>query len=201
MTTYRSSLKARTRQVSREFLRFVDEQAAELRQRAEVGPTGRLDPWHAASAFGVIIADLNDLTDLQPEDRTHLLGVDARVWSGMGIPLPGGKLLALLHPDQTVERKTVTVMEEVAHVHLGHKPSQLVTQPSGLVKREYDAQAEWEAYCVAAAALLPAKCVARGVWSGKSAAALAAEHGVSVELVEFRIRTLRLWPEYRAHAA
>ncbi len=186
---------------SREFQRFVEEHAAELRRRAGIGPLERLDPWAVAPKFGVIIPDLADLVGMSPEDRAHLGAVDAKAWSGGGISLPGGKLLVLLNPSQTAERAAATIMEEVAHVHLGHRPSLLAPQPNGAAGRRYDAQTEREAKRVAAAALLPAVAVARVVWAGTPAAVLAAEFGVSVELVEFRIKILGLWSEYRGHAA
>jgi hypothetical protein len=116
-----------------------------------------------APKFGIIVADLDDLTDLAPEDRAHLRSVDAKVWSGMGMPLPAGQLLVLLNPSQTPERAASTIMEEVAHAHLGHQPSQLVTEANGMVRRLYDAAIEREAKWTAAAALLPAKAVARAV--------------------------------------
>jgi Zn-dependent peptidase ImmA (M78 family) len=177
-------------------LRSTEGHATALRARAGVDALERLDPRALAHKFGIIVADLDDLTDLAPEDRAHLRSVDAKVWSGMGMPLPDGQLLVLLNPSQTPERAASTIMEEVAHAHLGHQPSQLVTEANGMVRRLYDAAIEREAKWTAAAALLPAKAVARAVWTGTPAQTLASEFGVSVELVEFRIKILHLWSEY-----
>ncbi len=102
----------------------------------------------------------------------------------------------LLHPSQTPERANVTIMEEVAHVHLGHQPSRLVATSSGMEKREYNETDEKEAYWTAAATLLPRHAVAQAVWRGQSVEDLAAAYGVSRECVEFRIKTLRLWTEH-----
>jgi Zn-dependent peptidase ImmA (M78 family) len=113
----------------------------------------------------------------------------------MGVPLPEGRFLVLLHPNQTPERAAVTVMEEVAHAYFEHRPSRLVTERNGFARREYDKQIEQEAYWTAAAAMLPRLVVAHAVWRGQSAEDLATQYHVSVELAEFRIKVMRLWPE------
>ncbi len=184
------------RQVTREFLDDVENHAAELRRRAGVGPHEKLAPRLLAEQFNVIIPEIEDLTALALEDREYLSGVDAKVWSGAGVPLPDGRLLILLNPRQTTERATVTIMEEVAHVYLGHQPSRIESLPNGVQKREYDHDKEWEAYSVAAAAMLPQYAVARSVWERRSAESLATEYGASTELVEMRIKLLRLWPDH-----
>lgn len=190
---------ARTWQPTREFLQFIEGHAAILRQRAKVGPSDRLDPRQLTQELGITVASLNDLVALTPEDRELLSGVDAKEWSGMGIPLSTDKLLVILHPNQTPERASVTIMEEVCHSYFGHKPSQLITQASGIVKRQYDEIAEREAYWTASATLLPSEVVAKAVWRGRSAEEIAIRFGASTQLVEMRIKTLLLWDEYEAH--
>lgn len=182
--------------VTREFLRFIEEHAIVLRQRTGIGPLDRLDPYSLAERLDVKILPLDQLSGLTSEDRLRLANMSPKIWSGGGLPLPDGKTLVLLHPQQTRERANVTLLEEVCHVYFGHNPSRLLTLPTGIVKREYDEQAEHEAYWTAGAALLPSEAIAKGVWRGLSAEALAQEYGASVELAEMRIRTLGLWNDY-----
>ncbi len=181
---------------TRAFLRFVEEHGMALRRQAGLGPRDRLDPFSATEAFGIVVVNPRDLEGLAKEDHDHLQGVNARTWSGGAQELPDGRLLILLNPNQTPERAVVTVMEEVAHAHFEHRPSTLLPEPTGLLGRHYNVEAEREAYWTAAAALLPSKVVAHAVWDLIPAEVFAAEYGVSVELVEFRIKTLRLWPWY-----
>ena len=185
-------------QHTRKFLRFVEEHAAILRQRTGAGPTDKLDPQRLVRELKLVIAWPDNIAALAPEDRAYLSNVDPRTWSGMGGVLPDGRLLVLLHPGQTPERATVTTMEEVAHQYYHHQPTKLSIHPAGLQRREYDVQAEAEAYWTAAAVLLPSRAVAMAVWQGVSAQELALQYGVSVELVEFRIKVHRLWRDYRA---
>lgn len=178
-------------------LRHVEEHAAQLRRRVGVGPEDRLDPRSLTDELKVRIAELQDVRGLSAEDRDHLANVDASVWSGAGVILPDGSTLVILHPRQTPERATSTIMEEICHAYYGHAPSQLITLPGGIVKRAYNAHQEREAYWTAAAALLPSKAVAQAVWRRK-AGTLASTYGVSREFVEFRIKILGLWDQYRS---
>ena len=184
----------------RSYMRVIEGHAAALRRLAHVGPLDRVDPHLLSQEFNMAIVTLNDIQDLSNEDRRHLEAVDARTWSGVGIALPDGRFLVILHPRQTRERAAVTTMEEVAHSYLGHIPTKLIRQPNGLTTRQYDPGAEREAYWTAAATLLPSVVVAQAVWHGHEAETLAETYGVSKELVEFRIKTLHLWHEYKANA-
>lgn len=188
----------RSGRATRRFLRFVEEHAMALREQAGLGSRGRLDPFLLQASLGIFISTPGTLGNIKEEDREHLKSIDARTWSGGATELPDGKLLILLNPNQTPERAAVTVMEEVAHAHFGHQPVTLVLEPTGVSGRRYDEIAENEAYWTAAAALLPSAVVARAVWDAGPAKTLAADYGVSVELVEFRIKTLRLWPWYQS---
>jgi Zn-dependent peptidase ImmA (M78 family) len=172
-----------------------------LREKVGLGRSGRFDPFAVDVALGIVIANPQDLTQLTTADQTSLQHVDARTWSGGATRLPDGRLLVLLNPNQTLEWARVTLMEEVAHAHFGHKPTSLATDPFGLSGRRYDSKAEDEAYWTASATLLPSRVVARAVWDGVPEEVLAADYGVSIELVKFRIKTLRLWPYHRPHRA
>ncbi len=187
----------RTRERStKDLISFAEEHAAILRQRAGIDPRDRFDPRTLTRELGLVITYPGDILGLTPDDYALVTGVDARTWSGMGGTLPDGRLLVVLHPAQTAERANVTIMEEVAHAHLGHRPSLLVTQPSGLKKRQYNQTDEDEAYWTAAAALLPRLVVAEAVWRGRSVEDLAAAYSASVECAQFRIKTLNLWADH-----
>lgn len=184
---------------TRQYIEFSDRHALALRQRAGVSATAPLNPFALTSEFGIIVVKPDDIQDLSPEDRERIAGTDAKIWSGGAKALPNGQSLVILNPHQTPERASVTVMEEVAHCYLGHKPTRLYALPNGLYQRDYDPVAEREAYWTAAATLLPSNRVGRAVWRRQSAEDLAKEFGVSIELVEFRIKILRLWDRYQAY--
>ncbi len=186
---------------TREFLRHLEEQAIALRRRAAVALLGPLDPWIVQEQLGCTIVTPEAVAAMTPEVRAQVCRVTPQEWSGTGLPMPDGHLMVLLNPDQTIERARVTALEEVAHEHYGHEPTQIITLPNGVIKRSFNPRNEQEAYWTAAAALLPMKAVALAVWRGQTAVALAADYAVSIELAEFRIKILRLWPHYIRNAA
>ena len=181
----------------KELISFVEPHSVVLRRRAGVGPDERLDPWAVAPRFGLAFVQPMGVDEATDDDRSRVSSLTAKQWSGMGYPLPDGGILVMLNPNQTPERANVTIMEEVAHVHLDHKPVALVTAEGGCVQREYDPTAEREAYWLAASTLLPTSAVGQAVWKGLAAEQIAQKFGVSTELVGFRIKTLRLWPDYQ----
>ncbi len=85
-------------------------------------------------------------------------------------------------------------MEELCHGILRHAPTKLETDPTtGLLRREFNASQEEEAYDLGATILLPKELVQRKVNRGRSASQIGAEHKCSRQLVEYRIRRCRLW--------
>lgn len=119
-------------------------------------------------------------------------GLDVADFSGMLRFLPNGRPVALLNSQMTPERANVTLLEELCHLHYNHPVVSLELQG-----RTYDEAVEQEAYQTAAAVLLPAVVVAKGVFHRVSVEDLAREYGASTELVVMRIKVLSLWPLYR----
>lgn len=180
----------------RQYLHTIESHASALRRELGIHPLLPFDPRSVAEKYGVKFVQLDELAALLPEDRLHLVKVDAKVWSGAGLPLPDKTMLLILHPEQTIERETITIMEEIAHAYFKHEPTKLSTIAGGMTKREYHPDTEKQAYWTAASTLLPSKIVAKSVWQRQPAEDLAKAYGVSTELVIFRIKILGLWSEY-----
>lgn len=183
------------------WLHWIEDQAALLRASVSAAPEDRIDPRAVAHNLGLKIVDLKEIHGARLDDLVLLSQLNATKWSGSVIPLPNGKFIVILNPQQTPERANVTIMEEVAHVHYGHEPSQLIPKSDGSVGRIYNKESEDEAYWTAAAALLPSIVIARAVWQNVSAETLAASYGASTDLVKFRIKTLGFWSDYVSYAA
>ena len=107
------------------FVRQVEKHAAILRQQIGIGPTDRVSPRELTEELGIQIAYPDEIDQLTPEMRQRLLGLNAKIWSGISDTLPDGRSLIILNPNQTPERENVTIMEEVAHRYYGHQPTQL----------------------------------------------------------------------------
>ncbi len=139
---------------------------------------------------------------LSEETLKQLTGSGKNDWSGGACSqtLADGSKLIILNPTHGRSRQHATLMEEISHVFLGHKPSRLAVETKGengsVKARDYNAEIEEEAYSVGAAALVPYSALRRFVQQGKTSRSIARHFGVSYQIVEFRMRISHLWEEY-----
>lgn len=189
--------KRNTKQLST----FAEARATEIRKVAKLDPEQKLDPFAIAKNFKAFVIQPEYLETLDVNERTLIEGLSAKQWSGGACVLPDGWIGIILNPNQTPERLKVTLMEEIAHHFLGHKPTVLTVKKDGAAERSYDADCEDEAYWTAAASLVPKISIGRAVWRKESSTAIASRFGVSTELVEFRIKTQNLWSQYKKYSA
>ena len=176
-----------------------------LRDFAGVKGEQPLDPFALAEFARLLVVDFDSIEGLSPESRTHLLSDAANEWSGGACarPLPNGWKLVILNPAHGQQRNRATLMEEVAHVFLGHTPNRLaiISKKPDLSQdtaaRDYNHDDEEAAYAVGAAALVPYAALRRFVIRGRNAAQIAQHFRVSRQLVEYRIKVTHLWAEYK----
>ncbi|HEX8399424.1 MAG TPA: ImmA/IrrE family metallo-endopeptidase [Pyrinomonadaceae bacterium] len=162
-----------------------------------------LNPFDLARFAKLEVVQFDAIKDLlSPETLEHLLGAGSNKWSGgaSGIPLPNGRKLIILNPTHSPARHQATLMEEICHVFLGHKPSRLEIKNHNKkgeeIARDYDEAMEEEAYSVGAAALVPYAGLRDFVRAGKTSREIAGHFNVSRELVEYRMKVSRLWKLY-----
>ena len=164
----------------------------------------RLDPFELARFAKLFVASFDDIEPfLSEETKKHLLGGGKEMWSGGAAShtLPDGRKLIILNPTHGKARQHATLMEEVCHVFLGHKPSRLAIENTNkegkTIARDYNHSIEEEAYSTGAAALVPYTSLKRMVNSGKTSQEIARHFYVSRALVEYRIKVSRLWDAYK----
>lgn len=187
--------------------------ALALREFAGVTGDQPLDPFALAKFANLLVVDFESIQGLSRESRSHLLGEGADQWSGGACsrPLPNGWRLVILNPAHGKHRNSATLMEEVSHVFLGHKPNRLaiiggstnaeadktkMNQGKALA-RDYNHDDEEAAYAVGSAALVPYAGLRRFVAHGRNASEIARHFRVSRQLVEYRIKVTRLWLDYK----
>ncbi len=164
----------------------------------------RLDPFELARVAKLFVAPFNQIEPLlTDETKKHLLGDGKEMWSGgaASVTLPNGQKLIILNPTHSRTRQNATLMEEVCHLFLGHKPSRLAIENKNkegkVIARDYNHSIEEEAYSTGAAALVPYTGLKRMVNAGKTAQEIARHFNVSRTLVEYRIKVSRLWDAYK----
>jgi hypothetical protein len=162
-----------------------------------------LNPFELARYAKLLVVTFEQIEPFLTEETLRHLIIDGKnAWSGGACSqaLPDGRKLIVLNPTHGENRQNATLMEEICHVFLGHKPSRLaiknVNKYGQPIAREYQAEVEEEAYSVGAAALVPYAALRRMVNEGKTAREIARHFNVSRELVEYRIKVSRLWDDY-----
>jgi hypothetical protein len=163
----------------------------------------RLDPFELARYAKLLVITFDQIVGLSEDTIRHLLGEGKDMWSGGAAShkLPDGRKLIILNPTHGKNRHNATLMEEISHVFLGHKPSRLAIKNKNkegkAIARDYHAEIEEEAYSTGAAALVPYAALKHFVNDGKTAAQIARHFNVSRALVEYRIKISRLWDAYK----
>jgi len=165
----------------------------------------RLDPFMLARFAKLFVASYDDIEPfLSEETKAHLTGSGKNAWSGGAAShtLPDGRKLIILNPTHGKNRQNATLMEEICHVFLGHKPSRLAIETRDkkgeIIARDYNHAIEEEAYSTGAAALVPYSSLKRMVEAGRTSREIARHFYVSRALVEYRIKVSRLWETYKA---
>lgn len=163
----------------------------------------KLNPFELARYAKLLVAPFEQIEPfLTDETKAHLLNTGKDKWSGGACsqPLPNGRKLIVLNPTHTKNRQNATLMEEICHVFLGHKPSRLAIKNRNkngeIIARDYNAVVEEQAYSIGAAALVPYSALKRFVGHDKTSREIAKHFNVSYQLVEYRIKVSRLWKEY-----
>ena len=164
----------------------------------------RLNPFELAGYAKLLVVSYEQIEPfLTDETKLHLIGDGKNSWSGGACSqaLPDGRKLIVLNPTHGANRQNATLMEEISHVFLGHKPSKLAVttynKEGKPIAREYQADVEEEAYSVGAAALVPFSALRRMINQGKTSREIARHFNVSRDLVEYRLKVSRLWDEYK----
>ena len=164
----------------------------------------RLNPFELARYAKLLVVTFEQIEPfLTAETKAHLIGEGKDKWSGGACSqaLPDGRKLIVLNPTHGANRQNATLMEEISHVFLGHKPSKLAITTYNKfgkpIAREYQADVEEEAYSVGAAALVPFSSLRRMINQGKTSREIARHFNVSRDLVEYRMKVSHLWEDYK----
>lgn len=157
----------------------------------------RIDP------LNIVIEDVKVLTirqiqGLDARIATRLAGSNSATWSAMSVPVDEekDKWVIVRNEQLPVVRQRVSLLEEFWHILLGHKLTKMA-KIADAYGRTFDENEEHDAFYLAAATLLPKRVVLKVVKERKDIAQLAQNYGTSSELVEYRIKRLGLWRQYK----
>jgi Zn-dependent peptidase ImmA (M78 family) len=150
---------------------------------------------HHEAAFD-LLSDVHVLphTQLQlmPAIASYFSGSKSGRWSGMCVPCPEGETMVIYNGHHPLRRIRATLMEEFFHLWLGHALTRLRLLSDGGARRDFDSDKESEAYGSGAAALVPYKPLRAMLEMGQAIQSIADHFLVSEQLVEFRIKVVKL---------
>ncbi len=167
------------------YTKFLERHADQLRQKCEVGPFERLDPFRLASEMKMDVRFVGKESGLPVDLLESVLGACGGSWDAGTIKLPDGRIHVYMNPNRDPLRQRATLMEEVSHIHLGHSPTELF-RCGEVVFRTCNKSNEDQAYWVGAAALLPLRILKGARTRRMTMVELATLHEVSIDLVKFR---------------
>ncbi|MEJ7655565.1 MAG: ImmA/IrrE family metallo-endopeptidase [Thermoleophilaceae bacterium] len=175
----------------------IEKRAAGVRSDLGLDQIQVLDPGALAGTLGAEILHLSDLTD----DEIALRRARSISFDGMASTHPAdGTPIIVLNCGKPARRRIATLMEELGHLVLGHRPSRIYTDTElGVLRRSYDKAQEQEAYDLGAALLLPKERIQRDVGQRVLIEEIADAHTCSRELVTYRINRMRLARRYASY--
>jgi transcriptional regulator with XRE-family HTH domain len=146
----------------------------------------------------VMVLSIKKIPGLDPKITAHLKGPNADQWSAMSVPVDEDrdKWVIVRNERHPVVRQRVSLLEEFWHILLGHQLTK-VAKVADAYGRTFDEHEEHDAFYLAAATLLPKGVINKALKEGKDVAQVADDYGTSPELVEYRIKRLGLWRQYR----
>jgi hypothetical protein len=173
----------------RGFKTWCETIATEKRRVLKIPLTAALDPRLVAKDMRVAVRYIEQIPNLAPDTLPQLTINDADVWSALTL-CHNGRYLIVLNSAHAKTREANTLMHELAHLIIGHKPARLdITDDGLMILSSYDKQHEDEANWLAAALLLPREALLHARRQGMTDQQASATYGCSTALFTMRIQT------------
>jgi Zn-dependent peptidase ImmA (M78 family) len=173
----------------RGFKTWCETVAAQKRRALNVPPNAPLDPTLVAKDMGVAVVYVEQVPNLDHDTLDHLTKRDPDAWSAVTV-CSKHKYLIVLNSAHPKTRQSNSLMHELAHIIIGHKPARLDITPDGMmILSTYDKNNEDEANWLAGALLLPREALLHARKRGLTNEEAATHFGCSVKLFTFRVNT------------
>jgi transcriptional regulator with XRE-family HTH domain len=175
----------------------MEEMAREFRNDLRLDDVKPLDPLKIVIE-GIKVLTIRQIPGLDPKIIAQLEGPSSTTWSAMSVPVDEDKdkWIIVRNDQHQVVRQRVSLFEEFWHILLGHKLTK-IAKIADAYGRTFEEDEEHDAFYLAAATLLPERVIKNAVRGKKDIGQLAEVYGTSPELVEYRIKRLGLWREYK----
>ena len=173
MVKFRHGFKARANDI-----------ALGLRKQAGLAQTAPLDPRDVFQRLSIQIVPLSEFLVACPTGTQALLSHSGG-FSAMLLPVGQGKRIVIHNDSHSSRRQVSNLAHELAHVLLAH-PAEMVCM--GDLGRRADSLVEDEAAYLGGCILVPNEAAYRSAFAGVDAQTAADRHGVSEEMITYRLR-------------
>jgi Zn-dependent peptidase ImmA (M78 family) len=167
------------------FADWVERNGMGLRNQLNLKKYDPMNPEELAKKMGVDLFTPENVLGLSSDMLSNILDEDRKKWSAGTMISHSGKPFIIFNPTHCEERKRATLMEELAHLYLKHKPSEFI-RFNGLAFRTHKQTVETQAYWVGSSALVPRHVLEVSVEKNISREYVAEKFLVSSALVKFR---------------
>jgi len=158
--------------------------ACDFRKELGLRASQPMDMFLLARHLEVPVVSLRDLAqDLQPTVYKHLTTSATGEFSAVTL-IRGCAKHIVYNNAHAPTRQQSDLAHELAHIILGHSPSELTKESGG---RHYNKELEDEAACLSGVLLLPRAAAISVVASGKSVEQAASEFNISVKMMTMRL--------------
>ena len=167
------------------YVLWLERKATQLRRIVTNSALEPLDPFALAERMAIPIFTPQTVDGVDEDSLRQLLVTEPQCWSGGMLRISKDQCVILLNPTHAMTRQRATLMEEISHFYLRHRPS-VISAHADEPFRSYRRSDEKQAYGVAAAALLPMQALKVCMEIEMSLASIASKYGVSIPLVQYR---------------
>lgn len=172
-------------ELRRGFKSWCEKASAGYRRDLRLARHSPLDPRVLATHLGVEVIFPDQIPGLDAEALHHLIHVDPDSWSAVTLVV-GTATLIIVNSSHAPTRQNSSLAHELAHLILRHSPTQAFFGPGGaLMMKEYNANQEAEADCLAGVLLVPREALL-ALLNQTDEPTLANHFGVSPELLRMR---------------
>ena len=147
-----------------------------------------LDPERLAQHLSVTVWRPEDVPGLPRQSLFQLVEKDSDSWSAVTLQ-SGSSHLTIVNSAHSTTRQRSSIAHELAHLILAHSPSRIdVSEKGYLVLSSFEGEEEDEANWLSGALLVPREGLMRAFRRRQDHQALAEHFGVSLQLLEWRLR-------------
>lgn len=160
--------------------------AAQLRTALQLPVDGRLPAQSLADHLEIEVWKVGDVPDLPGDTHRHLTETDPDCWSAVTVR-EGGTDVIVINSAHSEKRREQSVLHELSHVVLRHRPARVDVNDDGLLLCTFDRDQEDQADWLAGALHLPRTALMRARRSNMDEAQISVEFMASTQLIQWRI--------------